>query len=142
MKTFLAASFAAAYTNALSAGQLDSYHPGGWNYFAPPTSDSHPCSGLHTNPNYVNYFSYGYNWELCTCTTNWILATQICTGQVFHPFYDLTIGTSFPTGPICMDESDVDALYEVENPYGADCMLGTPDDDEDNVGNDDCPEGY
>ena len=34
------------------------------------------------------------------------------------------------------------ALYDFENPRGADCLLGTPDDDEDNVGDDDCPTNY
>ena len=69
MKTFLAASFAAAYTNALSVSVQQTLHPGGWEYFDPPASATdNPCASL---VGAAGWYHYEYNWDLCTCTTVW-----------------------------------------------------------------------
>ena len=42
----------------------------------------------------------------------------------------------------CITQEDLDAIVEDAQQYGPDCIQGTPDDDDNDVGDDDCDEGY
>ena len=42
----------------------------------------------------------------------------------------------------CITQEDLDTINEDAQQFGPDCIEGTPDDDDNNVGDDDCPEGY
>ena len=42
----------------------------------------------------------------------------------------------------CITQEALDAINEDAQQFGPDCIEGTPDDDDNNVGDDDCPTGY
>ena len=79
-------------------------------------------------------WGYAYNADYCQCT-----ATRECDdfvgcglGEVLSPI-DLCS---------CITQEDLDAIVEDAQQYGPDCIPGTPDDDDNDVGDDDCDEGY
>ena len=149
MNKIIAASLAAITTDALSTSVQQEAD---WTFYDPPTAGNDPCANL-TN-NLSAYFVYSYRYDLCTCMVEWVNTNFDLCGEtnpygqdpndptppvsVFHPFYNLPD----PENPYCMPWADFQALFDFENPRGEDCLLGTPDDDEDNVGDDDCPAGY
>ena len=42
----------------------------------------------------------------------------------------------------CISQEAYDGIVATAQQYGPDCIQGTPDDDDNDVGDDDCPSGY
>ena len=61
--------------------------------------------------------------------------------QVVNPLFESWVIDGF--GGLCISQQDHDELLTYSHPqWGADCILGTPDDDNNDVGNDECQAGY
>ena len=91
--------------------------------------ETEECKGFPDN--------YFYDESLCNCVAKEecpaITADGACPdGQIIDPI----------TKCECLDEKEYKELMAKIAALGPDCLAGTPDDDEDDVGQDDCPQDY
>ena len=80
-------------------------------------------------------WGYAYDQSLCQCS-----AQYQCTAFTEECGEETTLD---PIGKCsCIPQSEADAILVAAEALGEDCILGTPDDDENDVGDDDCPTGF
>ena len=81
-------------------------------------------------------FGWMYTQQLCQCTAPYVCAdfNEDCaaSGTVLDPISKCS----------CISQEQNDAIIEAAAALGPDCIAGNADDDSDNVGDDDCPEGF
>ena len=89
-------------------------------------SNPHPCED--------DPWGYFFDEEYCQCVA----------GEICEEFEGCLPG--FVMSPLdkcsCTPQNVLDLFMEIVRGYGPDCIPGTPDDDDDDVGDDDCDEGY
>ena len=80
-------------------------------------------------------WGFAYDQSLCQCA-----AQYQCSALTEECEADFTLDTIGKCS--CIPQSEADAIVAAAEALGEDCILGTADDDENNVGDDDCPAGF
>ena len=90
---------------------------------------------VNESPCESNPWGYAYDANLCQCTAQYqcTALTEACEdGSVLDPIGKCS----------CIPQGEADEILAANEALGEDCILGTPDDDENDVGDDDCPAGF
>ena len=90
---------------------------------------------VNENPCEYDPWGYTYNTDLCECSAQYQCSAlnEACEdGFALDPIGKCS----------CIPQSEAEDILIAAESLGEDCILGTPDDDENNVGDDDCPTGF